>query len=194
MFDVVAAGIDRGARAVAAGAFVVSAIVALTHWGVRSGRLEAFGPWARFVRRWSDPLLHPLERRLARAGANPQDAPVWLVGVAVVGGLVLIWLLDWALGFVYEAYATAHGGYLALFLLRSAFELLKLALIVRVIGSWLGQGRYNRYLRLVYTLTDWLVEPIRRILPPFGILDFSPLVAYLVLYFAEELVLRAALR
>ena len=30
-------------------------------------------------------------------------------------------------------------------------------------------------------LTDWIIEPIRRILPPFGMIDFSPLVAWLVL-------------
>ena len=30
-------------------------------------------------------------------------------------------------------------------------------------------------------LTDWLIEPIRRILPPLGMLDFSPLVAWLLL-------------
>ena len=30
-------------------------------------------------------------------------------------------------------------------------------------------------------LTDWLIEPIRRILPPVGMIDFSPLVAWLLL-------------
>ena len=66
-------------------------IVALTHWlPCGATAINAFGAWARFVRRWSDPLLRPLERRLVRGGANPQDAPFWLVGIVVVGGLVLI--------------------------------------------------------------------------------------------------------
>jgi uncharacterized protein YggT (Ycf19 family) len=38
-------------------------------------------------------------------------------------------------------------------------------------------------------LTNWLVEPIRRMLPPFGMLDFSPLVALLVLWLARTLLL-----
>ena len=38
-------------------------------------------------------------------------------------------------------------------------------------------------------LTDWLIEPIRRILPPVGMLDFSPLVAWLVLTLVRGFVL-----
>jgi YggT family protein len=38
-------------------------------------------------------------------------------------------------------------------------------------------------------LTDWLIEPIRRILPPLGMIDFSPLVAWLVLSLVRSFVL-----
>jgi YggT family protein len=38
-------------------------------------------------------------------------------------------------------------------------------------------------------LTDWLIQPIRRILPPVGMLDFSPLVAWLVLTLLRGFVL-----
>jgi YggT family protein len=55
------------------------------------------------------------------------------------------------------------------------------ALFVRVIVSWLGGLRYARWMRPIYLLTDWLVKPIQRHMPPFGMLDLSPLVAYLVL-------------
>ncbi|MGH7581962.1 MAG: YggT family protein [Gemmatimonadales bacterium] len=193
MFDVIAINLVRGVRVLVAAAFVLSVIAALTHWAVRRGQLNAFGAWARLVRRWSDPVMRPIERRLVRVGANPQDAPLWLVGIAVVGGLLVIASVDWLVSFVFEAYNTARGGYLVFFVLRSVFELLKLALIVRVIASWLSVSPYHRFMRLINGLTDWLVEPIRRVLPPLGMLDFSPLVAYLVLYLAENLVLRMAM-
>ncbi len=62
------------------------------------------------------------------------------------------------------------------------FKLLMAALLVRVIGSWFGMGEYSsRWMRPVYALTNWLVNPIRRIMPTMGILDMSPMVAYLVL-------------
>ena len=45
-------------------------------------------------------------------------------------------------------------------------------------------------MRIVHGLTDWLVDPIRRVVPPLGMFDISPLVAYFVLYLVEQLVMR----
>jgi uncharacterized protein YggT (Ycf19 family) len=42
-------------------------------------------------------------------------------------------------------------------------------------------------------LTEWLLEPLRRLLPPFGPLDLSPMVAYLLLWIAQQAVVRALL-
>ena len=182
-----------GVRFVVAGAFVLSAIVALTHWAVRRGTLNAFGGWARTVRRWSDPVLRPLERRLVRGGANPQDAPLWLMGVTVVGGLVLIGLVNWLIDFTFTILQNASGGSLLLIAVHYTFAFLRLALMVRVFSSWLGFSPYSRPMRIINGLTGWLVDPIRRVLPPFGMFDFSPLVAYFVLYLAEELVMRGLL-
>jgi len=60
---------------------------------------------------------------------------------------------------------------------------------VRVIGSWFGAFRYSRWMRPAYALTDWLVEPLRRILPPFGMMDVSPLAAWFVLWVLRQLLL-----
>ena len=40
-------------------------------------------------------------------------------------------------------------------------------------------------------LSDWIIEPIRRVLPPFGMIDFSPLVAWLVLSIVRSFLLSA---
>jgi len=191
--DYVASWIDLGVRLLVAGAFVLSLIVALTHWAVRSNKLQPFGAWPRFVRGWSDPILQPIERRLARAGGNPQSAPSWLVGLAVLGGLALISLVRWLLGFILGMIYLASNprGLLAPTLVGYTFSLLIGALMIRVIGSWFGIGPHNRVMRIFYILTDWLVEPLQRVLPTMGPFDLSPLVAYFVLSFARTLVLRA---
>jgi YggT family protein len=69
------------------------------------------------------------------------------------------------------------------------FSLLMLALLVRVFSSWFGGSRYSKYIRWSYTLTDWLVEPIRRVLPTVGMFDLSPLVAWLVLSLVRGMIL-----
>lgn len=55
----------------------------------------------------------------------------------------------------------------------------------------MGVGRYNRWMRPFYSATDWLIEPIRRRLPPFGAIDVSPVLAYLLLLLLREAILRA---
>lgn len=135
------------------------------------------------TRKLCDPIMQPLERRVARFGGNPQDAPIWLVGIEVVLGLLLMGFVSWVAGIVYRVEALAHGGpgEWSRFVIDLSYFILCAALLVRVLGSWLGMGRYNRWMRLVYGLTDWLVEPIRRLLPPFGFIDLSPLIAYFAL-------------
>ncbi|NOT09343.1 MAG: YggT family protein [Gemmatimonadales bacterium] len=65
------------------------------------------------------------------------------------------------------------------------------AIAVRVVGSWIGFGRYARWMRPAYLLTDWLIEPIRRRLPAFGMLDLSPIVAYFALWLLRGFLLSA---
>jgi len=180
--------IQFGARVLAGSAFLLALLVAFTHWAVRAKHLGAFGAWPRFVRGWSDPLLRPIERRIVRSGGNPQDAAFWLVGIAVVAGLALIAVVQWLIGFVYQTLAMADGGkiVLAVTLVHYGFSILIAALLVTVVASWLNISPYGRIMRIANGLTSWLLDPIRRVLPPFGMIDFSPLVAYFLLYFAER--------
>jgi YggT family protein len=192
-FAVVLNTIASAARVIAAAAFLFSLLVWLMHWAVRSGKVEPFNPTVRALRRLSDPLLRPVERRLVRGGANPQDAPLWLLGGAVVGGLAFIAAVGWLLDIVGELVYRAQGGgrMLGAVVLHDVFSVLMAALFVRVVASWLGIGPYSRFMRLVHALTDWLVDPLRRVIPPLGMFDISPFVAYIVLYFAERLILQS---
>jgi YggT family protein len=58
-----------------------------------------------------------------------------------------------------------------------------------VIAGWFGLFRYSRWIRPAYILTDWIVQPIRRIVPPLGSLDMSPIVAWLALMLLRSLLL-----
>jgi YggT family protein len=180
------------ARYVVAAVFFFTCLVALVYWAVRRGKLSAFGPLARATRRIADPLLRPLERRVIQWGGNPQDAPLWMIGIVLVIGLVFLSLLKWVAGTILYVSGLADRGPRAWisFALDLVYFILVAALLLRVIGSWVGVGRYNRWMKITYTLTDWLVEPIRRRLPGLGVIDFSPLVAWLVLYLLRNFVLR----
>jgi YggT family protein len=162
---------------------VVAALVALVDWAVRTRRLNPFGPIARFFRRFIDPVMVPIERRIVRAGGQPSSAPWWTLVVVVVGGLLLIWVL----GFLYGvlgglAVGMNSPGAFARMLAGWAIALLRIALIVRIISTWFQISPYSKWIRWSYVLTEWMIAPLRRVLPPFGPVDVSPLVAFLLLW------------
>jgi YggT family protein len=171
---------------------VAALLVALGSWAVTTRRIGPFSPLARFIRRVSDPILRPIERWLVTRGRNPQDAPWWLLGIAVVGGILALTIVQWLWATVADLIAAGQSGprstiRLVIYL---AFQLVLFALIARVVGSWFGAGRFHRWLRPAYLLTDWIVEPLRRFIPAVGILDITPLAAWLLLQILLSIILR----
>jgi YggT family protein len=183
--------LDLIVRSIVLLALTFAVIVALTHWAVRTRRINPFGAWPRAVRRVSDPILLPLERRVIRAGGSPQNAPLWLLGLVIGGGLLLLSLTQWLIGTAASLVLLAYGGPRVWIrvLVSGIFTILMTAILIRVIGSWFGIGPYRKWMRPFYLLTDWLIDPIRRVLPPMGMFDFSPMVAWLVLYVVRGFVL-----
>ena len=191
VFGSASQAIDQTVRVVALGAFGLALLVLLTSWAVRRKLLSAFGWWPRFVRGWSNPVLRPLERRLHGAGGNPQDAPLWLLGVTAVAALLLMAAVRWVFGTIALLDSMREAdwrGWTGLAII-AASSILSVAIVVRIIGSWLGAGRYRPWMRPVYLLTDWLIEPIRRRLPAFGPIDFSPFLAYLLVLLVKSALL-----
>ena len=44
-------------------------------------------------------------------------------------------------------------------------------------------------MRAAYALTDWIVEPLRRVIPPIGRFDFTPIVAWILILVLRGIVL-----
>ncbi len=175
--------------------FVVAAaalVIFTIDWLVRTRRISPFGPVARFFRRVIDPVLVPIEQRVVRAGGLPASAPWWALIVVVLGGLVLLALLNFIRGQI--AFAAAAGGagargVLAV-LITWVFGILQIALIVRVISSWVRVSEYSRWVRWTIPLTEWMLRPLRKLIPPLaGTIDLSPLVAWLLLALAKAVLL-----
>src|SRR2546422_8512620 len=130
--------------------FVLSALVALASWLVRTRRLSPFGPVGRALRGASEPVLRPVERRLVRLGGNPVHAGWWLVVVVAAGGVLLLSLLDWIIhtvGSVVGSVANGPRG-VVLLLIPLAYWVLVAALMLRVIASWFGITRDRKSTRL----------------------------------------------
>ena len=173
------------------GLVVVAAIVALGSWLVRTRRVSPFSMLGRTLRSVTDPVVRPVERRLVRMGGNPTHAGGWLVVVTAVGGIVLLSLAGWLVGTFETARAAASQGPRGTFMLivDLAYRILFAALIVRVVATWFGMFRYSKWVRPAYILTDWMVDPIRRVVPALGAIDLSPLVAMFALSILRQILL-----
>ena len=104
---------------------------------------------------------------------------------------LLIAALDMIVGLVRDAaMATTLGtaGVLAL-VIRWAFAFLRFALLVRVLSSWFPQFAANRWISWTHGATEWLLRPLRRIIPSIGVIDITPILAYFILVIAESLVI-----
>lgn len=166
---------------------VVVALIAVLDWAVRTRRVQPFSAIARFCRRYVDPLLAPIERRVVRRGGLPTSAPWWMLGAVVVGGLLLLALLEF-LGrfFVQIAWGASSPGRAGMMLLSWTFAVLRIALIVRVVSSWFQISPFSKWIRWSYVLTEWMLAPLRRIVPAFGPVDITPLVAFVLLMILQS--------
>ncbi len=72
-------------------------------------------------------------------------------------------------------------------ILSILINLLILFIFVHAIGSWIPKVRESKFYEMLDSLIAPLLEPIRRVLPPTGGFDFSPLVLLFILYFIKRL-------
>ncbi|NPA90040.1 MAG: YggT family protein [Chloroflexi bacterium] len=71
------------------------------------------------------------------------------------------------------------------------FTILTWAIIIRVLLSWIpGVPWHHPLVRLLRSITDPLLEPARRLIPPIGMLDISPIVVIIVLELVHEFLIR----
>ena len=82
-------------------------------------------------------------------------------------------------------------------LLLTLIQLLLFAIFARIIISWLlVAGMRNEFIlrvdRTLGMITDPLMRPLRRFIPPIGMIDITPMVAIIVLWILQR-VIRSAL-
>jgi YggT family protein len=182
-------GAVRFALVVLAGIFAVFCVI---DWMVRTRRLNLFGSLARFSRSKIDPILEPIERKVVRAGGNPASAPLWALAAVVIGGILLISVLDFIGAELMGLQFALRNGPRGLFALFVAwtFDFLKIALLVRVVSSWLPVSPYSKWIRWSYAVTEWFLKPLRSLIPALGPIDISPLIAYFLIGLIQGQVLR----
>ncbi|MGZ3331092.1 MAG: YggT family protein [Gemmatimonadaceae bacterium] len=167
---------------------LVFAAICVLDWAVRTRKISPFNAIARFCRSTVDPIIAPIERSVVRAGGTPAAAPLWALAVIVIGGILLLTLLDAVTLEVVKTIVASGQGAAGIYhlLVSWTFTILKTAIIVRVISSWLPISPYSKWVRWSYQLSEPMLAPLRRFVPVLGGLDITPILAYILLSIIES--------
>jgi YggT family protein len=190
-----ATGLDVGVqvlKTVLLSVAVVLAIICAMDWAVRTRKISPFNSVARFFRTSVDPFIAPIERKVVRAGGTPASAPLWALVAVVIGGIIIISVLDFIRAEVVRAMYFSNQGSAGIFrlLVSWTFSILKIALLVRVVSSWLPVSPYSKWISWSFRLTEPILAPLRRIVPTLGAFDITPIVAYFLLGLIQSFLLR----
>lgn len=164
----------------------IGALVALVcafDWAVRTRRINPFSRIARFFRGRIEPMMQPVERLVVRTGGLPSSAPWWMLVGYALGAILFVSLLQFVGSVLAQAAFAVQDPASAIprLLISWSFSILRLALLVRVLSSWLPVSPYSRWIRWSYVLTEWFIAPMRRIIPRIGMIDITPIIAWFLL-------------
>ncbi|MCL6610813.1 MAG: YggT family protein [Peptococcaceae bacterium] len=74
-----------------------------------------------------------------------------------------------------------------------AFEVYMALMLARILLSWVRHNPYQPVIRFIYEITEPVLGIFRRIIPPIGMIDISPIAAFLVLELLKSLIIRIIL-
>ncbi len=71
------------------------------------------------------------------------------------------------------------------FFIIITIKILKYAILIRILMSWIKPGVSGRFTQILYEITEPILKIFRNLLPRMGMIDLSPLIAFFVLDFAQ---------
>lgn len=145
-------------------------------------RADFRNPLAQGILRFTSPIVVPVRRLVPSFGRL--DTATVLVAFVIQYLTVLLLLL--IMGQTAGVAAIAVTSIVKLVVL--SINLFVYAIFIRIILSWISQGGYNPATAIITTLTEPLLRPFRRMLPPLGGFDLSPIFAIILLLAATIVV------
>ena len=161
-------------------AFSLYLMVVILRLWLQLVRADFYNPFSQFVVKATNPLVLPLRRIIPSLGSL-DTATLLLAYAIMLAKLVILQLLQSGQVLVVPSLIFA-----VIFLLKEVFTLLFWILVIRALLSWFSQGR-SPVEYVMHQLTEPLLRPVRRILPPLGGLDLSVLVVLIGLQFLNIL-------
>ena len=150
-------------------------------------RAHFANPVSQFIVTVTNPALRPL-RRIIPGYAGIDVAALVLMLALQVLELLLLSLLYGKMPTVVGLLILATGK-----LLEMTVYIFMFAVFARIIIAWVNPHLHNPIPSLRKSLTDFMMQPARKLIPPIGMLDLSPMVVFLLLGLLLRLIVQPIL-
>jgi len=163
--------------------FGLYAVIVMLRFLLQLVRADFYNPLSQFIVKATTPVLNPLRRVIPGVGGRD------------IASLVLAWLvlgIELLLVFL----ISGQGLQILASLLLAVPKLVELtiniflfSILIQVILSWVNPGAHNPAVSVIHSLTEPLLAPARRWIPPMGGLDLSPMAVMIGLVLLEMLLI-----
>jgi YggT family protein len=153
--------------------------------------LNPFAWTSRTVRRLSDGFVIPVRGGLRGFGVDTKFAPVVVILIVILLGWFVLQLVGTVAATLVGVIGSARSGAVFRvigFIISGLISIYILFIIIRIVFSWGMLSNTNRVMRFLIDVTEPLLGPLRRMIPPLGWLDISPMVAILILWLFQQAV------
>lgn len=139
-------------------------------------RADFYNPLSQFLVKITNPVLVPVRRFIPSFGKLDTSAVAVALVLMIIKTALVTGIVGANLNVVTLLWLSVGE------LIRSVIWVYIIALILMAVISWIGSSQGNPVSPLVNSLVSPLVNPVRRRLPPVGMLDLSPMVVMIGLY------------
>jgi YggT family protein len=154
-----------------------------------------FGKIGRFgykVRKVTEKWVYPASRFLATFRIDTRLAPLVTMLIALVFAYFLMQIVAntfFVIDGLTAGILTGNARIVVGFVLYGLLSVLVLFIFIRFISQWFVFHR-NTFLGFVARVTDPILIPVRRIIPPIGMFDISAMLVLLLISFSQSIVMR----
>lgn len=180
-------------------AFLAFAVLLLVRMVIEFADPNPFGMIGRFgfrLRKATERVVYPAARFLAMYGIRSRWAPILTLLIA----LVLTYFVSQIIGntfFVIDGLtlgvASGNPSVFVGFVIYGLLSVLVLFIFIRFISAWFVFSR-NTFLGFVRRVTDPILLPVQKLIPPIGMFDLSAMIVLLLIGFLQSIVLNIFVR
>jgi len=151
-------------------------------------RADFYNPISQALVRVTNPLLRPLQRAMPRLAGIDLAALTLAVALQAAGLALIISLLNHPLPSVVTLLLWSLLGVAGMVL-----NLYFFAVLAAIVLSWVAPGSHHPAVLLLHQLVQPVMAPFRRLLPPLGGLDLSPILVFLAINVVQVLLRHGAM-